>query len=85
MKRLMDLTEPELAALMTAMARAIEGAAKFHGVEKPLFILHVFNDPEIAQYIANCERGSAIQAMRECADRMERAEDMRRDAEVAAD
>jgi hypothetical protein len=78
MKRLEDMTEPELEQLMTLASHAVEEAAKVLGVEKPLFCLMMFNDPRVAQYIANCERASVIEAMRETADRLERREDVER-------
>jgi hypothetical protein len=77
-KTLRDLTEPELAQLCRECARAIERTAREQGVEKPLFVLLLFNDPEIAQYIANCERADVIQALREAADRLQRKQDLPR-------
>lgn len=78
MKRLEDMTEPELANLMTTVARAIVNTAANLGVEKPLFALVMFNDPKIAQYIGNCRREDIILSMRETADRLERKEDVTR-------
>lgn len=70
MKLLENMTEPELAALMRAMGNAIEKTARDLGVEKPLFALLLFNDPAIAQYMANCQRTDVIVAMEECAKRL---------------
>ncbi len=78
MIRLEDMTEPELGFMMTQMASAIEVVAKVLGVEKPHFCLVVFNDPKVAQYIANCERADIIKSMRETADRLERRQDVPR-------
>lgn len=77
-KRIEDMTEPELARLMKDMAKAVEKAAADLGVEKPHFALVVFNDPKVGQYVANCERASIIEALRETAARLERKEDVPR-------
>lgn len=73
-----DMTEPELAAMCQAMSRSIDQIAAGWGVHRPLFALLLFNDPRVAHYVCNCERSDVIQAMRECADRLERQEDVRR-------
>jgi len=44
--------------------------------QKPHFALVVFNDPEIGQYIGNCQREGIIKALRETADRLERNQDL---------
>lgn len=77
-KKLEDMTEPELKRLMNAMAGAVERAARSLNVEYPHFALVVFNDPRIAQYISNCTRDTMIEAMRETADRLERRQDVPR-------
>jgi hypothetical protein len=77
-KTLYEMTEPELRDLMNAMGSAIEFVAQHKGIERPHFALLVFNDPQIAQYVANCERGDIIKAMRECADRLELKQDVTR-------
>lgn len=73
-----DLTEPELAELMQLLANQVKGTCVARKVEPPLFALLLFNDPKVAQYIANCEREDVIQAMRECADRLELKQDVPR-------
>ena len=78
MKRLEDMTEPELRQLCSFCGDAIEQTAEFLGVEKPLFCLVLFNDPQVAQYVGNCERESMIMAMRETADRLESRQDVTR-------
>ena len=78
MKRLEDMTEPELRELMTACGRQLEATFAVLEVEKPLFVLVPFNDPAIAQYIANCRREDIITAMRETADRLESRQDVTR-------
>lgn len=78
MKRLEDMTEPELRELCSFCAEAIEQTAEFLKVEKPLFALVLFNDPKVAQYIGNCERSAIIEAMRVTADRLEQREDVTR-------
>jgi hypothetical protein len=77
-KRLEDMPEPELSDLMIRMANAIEALARAEKVEKPLFVLVLFNDPTLGQYIGNCRREDIIRAMREMADRMDRREDIPR-------
>jgi hypothetical protein len=78
MKKLRDMTEPELSQLMAAMAKSIEGVALIMNVEKPHFALLVFNDPKVANYIGNCSRKDVITALREGAGRLERKEDLPR-------
>jgi hypothetical protein len=78
MKRLQDMTEPELRQLMNLTGHAILEAADELGVEKPMFVLVLFNDPAVAQYAANCNRADVIAAMRETADRLEGREDVTR-------
>lgn len=79
MKKLEHLTEPELGKLMKDCALSIECAFEVNGLsEKPLFILHVFNDPKVAQFISSANRSDAIKAMRECADRLERKDELAR-------
>jgi hypothetical protein len=77
-KELKNMTEPELAKLMTGMARSIENVAKSQRVERPSFTLLVFDNAGVTQYISNCERESMILAMRETADRLERREEVDR-------
>lgn len=79
MKEFEYLTEPELQALMTDCGLALECMFEKHGIgERPLFVLHLFNDPKVAQYISSANRSDAIKAMRECADRLERKQDFPR-------
>ena len=78
MKKLEFMTEPELRELMTAMANQIKATAAVMECENPLFVLLLFNDPEIGQYIANCERSDVIKALREAADRLEAKQDVPR-------
>jgi hypothetical protein len=78
MKKLEDMTEPELRQLMNATGKAIEYAAEVCDVEKPMFVVVLFNDPKVAQYAANCERADVIKAMRETADRLANREHVER-------
>jgi hypothetical protein len=78
MKKLEYMTEPELRDLMNATCLAIEAAADICGVEKPRFVVVLFNDPAVAQYAANCQREDVIKAMRETADRLEHRQDVER-------
>lgn len=75
---LRDMDEVELGSLMTLLAKSLERAAAKFLDEKPLFVLVLFNDPEIAQYVSNCDRSTTIAAMRETADRLERRDDVSR-------
>jgi hypothetical protein len=76
MKRLEDMTEPELRHLLDAIGKRIEQVATSRGVDRPHFALLLFNDPRVAQYVCNCERADVIKAMRECADRLEGRQDV---------
>ncbi len=78
MKLLKDMTEPELRDVMNCLATMVVRTAEHIGVEKPQFVLVLFNDPALGQYVANCERESMIEAMRECAARLEHGEDIPR-------
>lgn len=77
-RQLEDMTEPDLAELMRAMAKGVERAAAVKNVEKPHFVLLVFNDPAVAQYISNCRRSDMIAALRESADRLDSRQDVPR-------
>jgi hypothetical protein len=79
MKRLEDMTEPELAAVMRFLAEVLVEAAAAAKIETPRFCLLLFNDPRVAQYVGNCERATMIEALREAADRLERHEDLARE------
>ena len=78
MKKLEDMTEPELQDYMNAIARLIVAASEKIGVEKPQFLLLMFNDPKVAQYVANCSRDSMIKCMKEAIKRFEGNEDIPR-------
>jgi hypothetical protein len=78
MKKLEDMTEPELRDLMNHLARGVVSKAEDAGCEKPQFVLVLFNDPKVAQYVANCSRQSMIEAMRETANRLENKQDIPR-------
>ena len=79
-KTLADMTEPELREAMSAAARAVESALPAGPSRngKALFMLLVFDDPGMAQYVSNCDRSTAVQALREAAGRMEGREDIPR-------
>ena len=78
LKKIENMTEPELAALLSAIGQTVERVASMMNVEKPLFALLLFNDPAVAQYIGNCDREDMIKAFREAADRLEKKEDIPR-------
>jgi hypothetical protein len=80
MKSLSEMTEPELQGYFAYLARLIEsvlppGPSK-RG--KALFMLLVFDDPGMAQYVSNCDRATRVKALREAADRLEAREDIPR-------
>lgn len=76
MKYLEDMTEPELRALMNQLAIVVQDRAAESLVERPLFVLLLFNDPAVAQYVANCNRADVVRALREAADRLEGRQDV---------
>ena len=80
MKSLEDMTEGEISDIMIAAARAVEAVLPRGAGPRgrSMFVLVVFDDPRIAQYISTCERASTIQAMRETADRLEARQDITR-------
>jgi hypothetical protein len=73
-KQLHDMTEPEMRTYFNLLARATETALP----DGALFVLLVFDDPGIAQYVSNCSRENMVQALRETADRLEAREDIPR-------
>lgn len=76
MKKLEYMTEPELAEVMRGLADRMMEYAKEIDLEKPKFVLLLFNDPAIAQYISNVMREDVIKSLRETAGRLERREDV---------
>jgi hypothetical protein len=80
MKRLEDMDERELGEVMVAAARAVESVLPpgLGPRGKSMFVLVVFDDPKVAQYISSCNRVDMIAAMRETAERLERKEDVPR-------
>lgn len=73
------MTEPELRKLFSSLAKMIVDSLP----PNTAFVLLAAPDSDrhphsLAQYIANCERSTCIQFMRETADRLERKEDVRR-------
>lgn len=79
MKQLKNMTEVELRDLMDAVCWAIQETVWGQDVEKPHFVVVLFNDPRVAQYAANCQRSDIIKALRETADRLEAQQDVVRD------
>lgn len=79
-KPLADCDEQELRELFNAVAQHITAmlppGAGPNG--RAMFALLVFDDPKLAQYVSSCERSCMIEAMRECAGRLEQREDVRR-------
>ena len=73
-KPIRDMTEPELAALMSKLARRIDGQLP----DRELFAILVFDGQGIAQYVSNASRKDIIRAMRAMADRLESRENIER-------
>jgi hypothetical protein len=82
MKRIEDMTEPELRAYFKRLARIVEDQlpAGPGPRGKCLFFLIVTDtiEPGIGQYVSNVERSGAIKLLRETADRLESREDVTR-------
>lgn len=80
MRRLGDMTEPELRGYFRDLAAATESIlpAGPSSRGRSLFVLIVFDDPGLAQYVSNCDRSTMVRALRECADRLESREDIPR-------
>lgn len=80
MKSLSDMDEPELRDYFGMLAAAVEAILPSGPSRqgRALFCLLVFDDPGVAQYVSNCDRSTIVQALRECADRLESREDFPR-------
>jgi hypothetical protein len=66
------MTEPEIKALMRDLADCITQKTG------SLFMLVVFDDPGVAQYISNAKREDCIKAMEETAQRFRNKETIER-------
>lgn len=83
MKHLEYMTEPELKSLLNECANAVMSTLRKRTLP-PLdggdhrFVLVVFDDPKMAQYISSCRREDMIKAIRETAVRLEAKEDVPR-------
>jgi hypothetical protein len=78
MKQLSEMTEPELRDFCNLIGHNITRSAEISWVEKPMFVVLLFNDPSVAQYVSNCNREDIIKALRETADRLDKREDVER-------
>ncbi len=67
MKQLVDMTEQELRELMIDIAKGVTEKL----VPNSKFVILVFDDPGLAQYISNCQRSDIITAIQETANRLE--------------
>jgi hypothetical protein len=74
------MDEPTLRQYFSMLAAATESIlpAGPSAQGRALFVLLVFDDPGLAQYVSNCGRSTMVQALRECADRLESREDIAR-------
>jgi hypothetical protein len=75
-KQLEDMTEPELRELTTRVLNAVKERLPPNTSFTVLF--WPFGEHGIAQYGSNSERADMIKALRECADRLERRQDVPR-------
>jgi hypothetical protein len=80
MRHLREMDEPEMRKYMAMLAGVIESLlpAADNARGRALFVALVFDDPGLAQYVSNCDRSTMVQALRECADRLEAREDIPR-------
>jgi len=78
LKKMEDMTEPELKELFNALALVTEAALRLTVEGMPMFTLLVFNDPKVTQYVSNCKRPEMIEALKEVTARLEAKEDVPR-------
>ena len=78
MKKIEFMTEVELENYMRILAKSMEATTTMLDIEKPLFVLLIFNDPKVAQYISNCQREDTVAALRETANRLEKKQTVER-------
>lgn len=71
-KELKNMTEPELRELMIDITEHIKSKTD------SLFLVLLFDEPGISQYISNANRADCINAMREAANRFENYEEIGR-------
>lgn len=76
MKRLEDMTEPELSALTTSILNGIK--AKLPDASAFMVLFWPIGTHGVAQYGSNCIRADMIQALREAADRLDKRQDVTR-------
>lgn len=77
MKQLVDMTEPELRDLTTAVLNAVKSRLP-RGTGFVVLFWPFSEHPGISQYGSNARRPDMIRALREAADRLERREDVTR-------
>jgi hypothetical protein len=81
-KLLKDMTEPELKAMFSGIAKWLENALPPGPGPRGncLFALVVTDsiEPGVGQYVSNVVRSDMVKMLRETADRLERREDIER-------
>jgi hypothetical protein len=79
MRSLLNMTDPEIRQYLAMLGEATESIMPAGPSNKgrALFLVLVFDDPGMAHYVSNCDRGTVVHALRETADRLERQEDER--------
>lgn len=80
MKRIADMTQPELRRYFRDLALTIEDELPPGPSHKGkcLFVLLVMDESQIGQYVSNASRPEIIKTLRETAERLERREDLPR-------
>lgn len=64
-----DLTEPELRALMNELATTLQRMIRNRVSGVPKFVLLVFNDPKLTQYVSSCQFEDVVKALQETVGR----------------
>lgn len=72
--KLEDMTEPELWDVCNRAAAAVEGVLG----KGSKFVILMFDDPKVAQYVSTYNRQDMLKALRETVERFERREDVLR-------
>lgn len=76
MKKIEDMTEPELRELTTRICRGV--SEKLPAMTGFCVLFWPIGTHNVAQYGSNCHRVDMVTALRETADRLERREDVPR-------
>jgi hypothetical protein len=76
MKKLIDMTEPEIERYLDLLCDAVEGLMP--GADNPrgrtLFAVVLFDMPGLGRYVSTANRGDLLKAILEMADQLEAAD-----------